>query len=93
MICVTHGKVYAVHKGTGEKLWRALFPVSLFGAPLSSVFVTDRDSVLMAANGTVTCLYLFTGLTKWTHKMKVGNTYYRPATFVIIVFKVYVISL
>ena len=74
LICVTHGKGYAVHKGIGEKLWRASCPVSLFGAPLSSVFVTGRDSVLVAANGKTTCLDLFTDSTKWTHKMKVGNT-------------------
>lgn len=69
LICATHGKIYAIRKQTGERLWRAKFPTGAMGG-IVSVFVTDDDKLLVAANGKVACLNLYTGLTIWINKMK-----------------------
>ncbi|KAI9268275.1 hypothetical protein BDA99DRAFT_360556 [Phascolomyces articulosus] len=77
LLCATGGKIYAVHKHTGVRLWRAEFPsgsksrfsVGSMGG-IVSVFITDQDRVIVGASGKAACLDLLTGDVKWVNKMK-----------------------
>jgi outer membrane protein assembly factor BamB len=71
IICATHGKLYAVHKKDGSRLWRQSFPTAVFGGVVS-IFVTDDDTVLVGVSGKTACLNLFTGVFKWVNTMKVS---------------------
>lgn len=71
IICATHGKLYAVHKKDGSRLWRQGFPTGVLGGVVS-IFVTDDDTVLVGGAGKTACLDLFTGASKWVNTMKVG---------------------
>lgn len=68
LVCATYGKVYAVHKRNGSRLWRASFGAM---GGVVSVFVTDYDRVIAAGNGKTVCLDLYTGKQFWINKMKV----------------------
>ncbi|RCI05685.1 hypothetical protein CU098_013285 [Rhizopus stolonifer] len=68
LICATNGKIYALHKRDGSRLWRAKFPTSAYGN-IVSVFVTDYDDVIVGAVGKTACMKLMTGETKWINKM------------------------
>ncbi|KAI8143188.1 quinon protein alcohol dehydrogenase-like superfamily [Fennellomyces sp. T-0311] len=75
LVCATHGKIYAMHKHTGDRLWRAEFPSggvlgtgSMGG--IVSVFITDQDRLLIGASGKTACLDLFTGKEIWLNSMK-----------------------
>ncbi|KAI8975625.1 hypothetical protein BDF20DRAFT_914517 [Mycotypha africana] len=68
LICATHGKIYAIHKRNGSRLWRANFPTGAFGG-IVSLFVTDYDKLVVGANGKTACMNLFDGATIWVNKM------------------------
>lgn len=70
LICATHGKIYAIHKRDGTRLWRAGFPTGAFGG-IVSLFVTDYDKLIVGANGKTACMDLMTGQTEWVNKMAV----------------------
>ncbi|KAI7852584.1 quinon protein alcohol dehydrogenase-like superfamily [Circinella umbellata] len=77
LVCATHGKIYAVHKGTGARIWRSDFPKgssSLFAVGsmggIVSIFITDQDDLIIASSGKTACLDLYTGAEKWVNKMK-----------------------
>ncbi|CDH49313.1 hypothetical protein RO3G_05596 [Lichtheimia corymbifera JMRC:FSU:9682] len=67
LVCATYGKVYAVHKRNGSRLWRAQFGAA---GGVVSLFITDYDRVIAAGNGKTTCLDLYTGHQLWINKMK-----------------------
>ncbi|CAO3615377.1 unnamed protein product [Cunninghamella echinulata] len=69
LMCTTHGKVYAVNKKDGSRLWRQDFPCSNLGG-IVSLFVTDNDTVIVGGNGKTAAMDLYTGQTKWTNEMK-----------------------
>lgn len=69
LICATNGKIYAIHKRDGSRLWSASFPGSM-GNNIA-VFVTDEDTLMVAARGKVICLELMTGKTVWANKITV----------------------
>jgi outer membrane protein assembly factor BamB len=72
LICSTHGKVYAIHKRNGDRLWRAEFPSGrLTGGGVLSLFVTDYDKLIVGGNGRTVCLNIMTGDTLWVNKMEV----------------------
>jgi outer membrane protein assembly factor BamB len=73
LICATHGKIYAIHKRDGSRLWRASFPTGAFGG-IVSLFVTDYDKLVVGANGKTACMDLMTGETEWVNKMPVSET-------------------
>ncbi|KAF7730811.1 hypothetical protein EC973_001329 [Apophysomyces ossiformis] len=68
LLCATHGKIYAIRKNDGARLWRQKFPTGAMGG-IVSIFVTDTDKVLVGANGKTACLNLTTGETLWVNKM------------------------
>ncbi|KAG1138341.1 hypothetical protein G6F37_010568 [Rhizopus arrhizus] len=68
LLCATHGKIYALHKRSGNKLWSAKFPSGAMGG-IVSIFVTDFDKVIVGANGKTACLDLMTGKTLWLNRM------------------------
>ncbi|KAI7852587.1 hypothetical protein BDC45DRAFT_570856 [Circinella umbellata] len=77
LLCSTRGNIYAVHKHTGARLWRADFPTgstSFFasgsGGGIVSMFITDEDRVIIAAAGKAAALELLTGKVLWVNKMK-----------------------
>ncbi|ORY97893.1 quinon protein alcohol dehydrogenase-like superfamily [Syncephalastrum racemosum] len=69
LLCATHGKIYAIHKEDGARLWRAKFPTGAMGG-IVSLFVTDYDRLIVGGNGKTACMDLFTGETIWVNKMK-----------------------
>ncbi|KAI9496579.1 quinon protein alcohol dehydrogenase-like superfamily [Zychaea mexicana] len=69
LLCATHGKIYAIHKHTGARLWRASYPTGAMGGVVS-IFITDQDRVIVGANGKTACMDLLTGAEKWVNKMK-----------------------
>ena len=80
LVCATHGKIYAVHKRNGARIWRSDFPkgsTSLFSVGsmggIVSIFITDQDDLIIASSGKTACLDLYTGAEKWVNKMKVKN--------------------
>ncbi|KAI9255290.1 hypothetical protein BY458DRAFT_480565 [Sporodiniella umbellata] len=68
LLCATNGKIYALHKKTGSKLWGTGFPTGAMGGVIS-IFVTDYDKVIAGANGKTSGLNLLTGETLWVNKM------------------------
>ncbi|CEP16030.1 hypothetical protein [Parasitella parasitica] len=68
LICATHGKLYAIHKRDGTRLWRAKYPTGAYGG-IVSLFVTDTDKLLAGAQGKTACVDLMTGETAWINKM------------------------
>ncbi|KAG2224005.1 hypothetical protein INT45_009591 [Circinella minor] len=77
LLCSTAGNIYAVHKHTGARLWRADFPTgstsrfaSGSGGGIVSLFITDEDRVIIAATGKAAALDLLTGEVLWVNKMK-----------------------
>ncbi|KAI9268274.1 quinon protein alcohol dehydrogenase-like superfamily [Phascolomyces articulosus] len=81
LLCATHGKIYAIHKTNGARLWRASYPTGAVGGSLQlfptgamggvvSIFITDQDRVIVGANGKTACMDLLTGAEKWVNKMK-----------------------
>ncbi|KAI9268276.1 hypothetical protein BDA99DRAFT_603759 [Phascolomyces articulosus] len=77
IVCATHGKIYALHKHSGARIWRADFPkgsTSLFAVGsmggIVSIFITDQDDLIIASSGKTACLDLYTGDVKWVNKMK-----------------------
>ena len=78
LLCSTGGKIYAIHKHTGARLWRTEFPTgskSRFSigsaGGIVSLFITDQDRVIIAATGKAAALDLLTGEVLWVNKMKV----------------------
>ncbi|KAI9268273.1 hypothetical protein BDA99DRAFT_558437 [Phascolomyces articulosus] len=65
LICATYGRIYAIHKKSGENLWMAEYPTNTFYGSTASVFITDQDSVLVATNSKASCLDLFNSTIKW----------------------------
>lgn len=72
LICATHGKLYAIHKRDGTRLWRAKYPTGAYGS-IVSLFVTDTDKLLAGALGKTACVSLMTGETLWVNKMPVSQ--------------------
>ncbi|KAI8362589.1 hypothetical protein BD560DRAFT_404262 [Blakeslea trispora] len=68
LICAVNGKIYAVHKKDGSRIWRADFPGGGYGSTVS-VFVTDYDDLIVGADGKIACMNLMTGEKKWKNKM------------------------
>lgn len=79
LLCATHGKIYAVHKADGTRLWRAKFPTGAMGG-IVSLFITDYDRLIVGGNGKTACMDLFTGETIWINKMKVRKILGREST-------------
>ncbi|KAI8375093.1 quinon protein alcohol dehydrogenase-like superfamily [Choanephora cucurbitarum] len=73
LICATNGKIYAVHKKDGSRIWGCSFPERAYGNTVS-VFVTDYDDVIIGAVGKIACLDLMTGEKKWLNKMSRMST-------------------
>jgi outer membrane protein assembly factor BamB len=71
LICSTHGKIYAIHKRNGSRLWRSDFPGGSLGGGIVSLFVTDNDKLLVASRGRTACVKLTTGEPLWFNKMPV----------------------
>ncbi|KAG1437085.1 hypothetical protein G6F56_013276 [Rhizopus delemar] len=72
LLCATNGKIYALHKKSGSKLWGVKFPTGAMGG-IISIFVTDYDKVIAGAYGKTACLNLMTGETLWVNKMSLVN--------------------
>lgn len=72
LICATHGKLYAIHKQDGTRLWRTKFPTGAYGG-IVSLFVTDTDKLLAGAQGKTACVNLMNGETLWVNKMPVSQ--------------------
>ncbi|KAI9496582.1 quinon protein alcohol dehydrogenase-like superfamily [Zychaea mexicana] len=77
LICATHGKIYAVHKHSGARIWRADFPKgssSIFSVgsmgSVVSIFITDQDDLIICSSGKTASLNLYTGAVNWVNKMK-----------------------
>lgn len=70
LVCATHGKIYAIHKRTGARIWRTDFPTGGQGGVVS-LFVTDYNTVIAGARGRTACLDLMTGNPVWVNKMPV----------------------
>ncbi|KAI8139596.1 quinon protein alcohol dehydrogenase-like superfamily [Fennellomyces sp. T-0311] len=79
LVCATRGKIYAIHKHTGARLWRADFPTGASAGAffatgsmggVISIFITDQDRLIVASNGKTACLDLLTGEERWVNKMK-----------------------
>lgn len=70
LICATHGKIYAIHKLNGARLWRSGFPGGSFGGVVS-LFVTDTDKLIVGSRGRTACLKILTGEQLWLNKMPV----------------------
>ncbi|KAG1031971.1 hypothetical protein G6F43_013855 [Rhizopus delemar] len=68
LLCATNGKIYALHKRNGGKLWSTKFASGAMGG-IVSIFVTDFDKVIVGANGKTACLDLMTGKTLWLNRM------------------------
>ncbi|KAI7898102.1 uncharacterized protein BX663DRAFT_565027 [Cokeromyces recurvatus] len=68
LICATHGKIYAIHKRDGSRLWRAKFPTGGLGG-IVSLFVTDTDRLIVGSRGRTASMDLMTGKTLWVNKM------------------------
>ncbi|CEJ04299.1 hypothetical protein RMCBS344292_18264 [Rhizopus microsporus] len=68
LICATHGKIYAIHKRNGIRLWSSKFPTGASGG-IVALFVTDYDKLIAGANGKTACLDLMSGETLWVNKM------------------------
>jgi outer membrane protein assembly factor BamB len=73
LVCATHGKIYAIHKRTGARLWRADFPTGGQGGVVS-LFITDDGKVIAGARGRTACLELMTGKPIWLNKMPVSKS-------------------
>ncbi|KAI8980346.1 hypothetical protein BDB01DRAFT_797474 [Pilobolus umbonatus] len=69
LVCASHGRVFALHKGNGSFLWNTKIPSQTMGS-LVSVFVTDSNTVIAGSRGATVCLDLFTGEVKWRNDMK-----------------------
>ncbi|KAG2224006.1 hypothetical protein INT45_009592 [Circinella minor] len=77
LICATNGKIYALEKHTGVRIWRAEFPTgskSIFSTGsmggVVSIFISDQNRVIVGSMGKAGCLDLFTGEKIWVNKMK-----------------------
>lgn len=68
IVCATKGKLYAVSKRDGSRIWRADFPSS----GVVSVFITDMDQVIAGGNGKTVCYDLYNGKQRWMNNMKVN---------------------
>lgn len=88
LICATHGKIYAIHKRNGARLWRANFPTGAWGG-IVSLFVSDTDKLLVGSRGRTACLKLTTGETLWVNKMPVKKHLHIFAFYFIIITHVY----
>ncbi|KAI9311969.1 hypothetical protein BX666DRAFT_1991398 [Dichotomocladium elegans] len=69
LVIASHGRIYAVHKRDGHRLWRRPFPASSMGTAIS-LFITDQERLIAASNGKTVAMDLFTGETLWINKMK-----------------------
>ncbi|KAF7732359.1 hypothetical protein EC973_005255 [Apophysomyces ossiformis] len=67
LVCAKYGKIYCVHKKDGSRLWSNRLPSKRF---ISSVFMTDLDTVLVSVDGLTVCYSLHTGEQKWVHGAK-----------------------
>ena len=83
LICATNGKIYALEKYTGVRIWRAEFPTgskSIFSTGsmggVISIFISDQNRVIVGSMGKAGCLDLFTGKEIWVNKMKVNVQIY-----------------
>ncbi|KAI8138031.1 hypothetical protein BJV82DRAFT_324557 [Fennellomyces sp. T-0311] len=68
------GKIYAVQKKDGTRIWRVEAPTGsnvseLVSSEIVSLFITDDDQLIVGSGGRTACLDLFTGVTKWLNKM------------------------
>lgn len=72
LICATNGKLYAIHKRDGSRLWRAKYPTGAYGG-IVSLFVTDTDKLLAGAQGKTACINMMTGEALWVNKMPVSG--------------------
>lgn len=72
LVCATHGKIYAIHKRTGARIWRSDFPTGGNGQVVS-LFITDYDTIIAGARGRTACLQLMTGKPIWLNKMPVSH--------------------
>ncbi|KAL7324763.1 hypothetical protein PS15p_209908 [Mucor circinelloides] len=68
IICATGGKLYAIHKKDGSRLWRSEFPSGAYGGTVS-VFVTDTDKLVAGTEGKTACMDLMTGEELWVNEM------------------------
>ncbi|KAK4512741.1 RNAPII degradation factor [Mucor velutinosus] len=68
LICATNGKLYAIHKKDGSRLWRSKYPTGAYGG-IVSLFVTDTDKLLAGAQGKTACIDMMTGEALWVNKM------------------------
>ena len=73
LICATNGKLYAIHKRDGTRLWRSKYPSGACGG-IISLFVTDTDKLLAGTEGKTACMDLMTGEELWVNKMSVSES-------------------
>lgn len=72
LLCATRGRVYAIHKQDGRRLWRVKLRTGSSSA-IQSIYVTENDKVLVGGNGRVACIELMTGSLVWIQKMPVSH--------------------
>jgi len=72
LICATAGKLYAIHKRDGTRLWRSKYPTGAYGG-IVSLFVTDTNKLLAGTEGKTACMDLMTGEELWMNKMSVSE--------------------
>ncbi|KAI9468480.1 MAG: quinon protein alcohol dehydrogenase-like superfamily [Benjaminiella poitrasii] len=68
LICSTAGKIYAIHKRDGSRIWRSDFPTGAM-CGIVSLFVTDTDKLIVGARGRTAAMDLMTGKELWVNKM------------------------
>ncbi|ORY91077.1 hypothetical protein BCR43DRAFT_527710 [Syncephalastrum racemosum] len=74
ILCATRGRIYAVKKQDGSKLWEKKFPKEkswcIGGSSLITLFITDDNKYVLAGkNAKVACLDMSTGETRWVKKL------------------------
>ncbi|KAI9311933.1 hypothetical protein BX666DRAFT_876955 [Dichotomocladium elegans] len=69
LVCATSRKVYAIHKTTGERIWRSDFVSAMSSTKIISLFVTDLNTLLVAGDGETACFDLFTGKRNWSNTL------------------------
>lgn len=80
ILCATRGRIYAVHKQDGSRLWEKKFPKEKSdwcggGTGVISLFITDDNKYILAGkNAKVACLDIITGDTRWVKKLPVSES-------------------